>query len=51
MAGLDDATMDFTGATLAQRYGFLDEVAPLLDQIDEFIYGQIMAGKYPKSKT
>lgn len=47
MAGLNDKTIDFTGATLEQRYGFLDEVAPLLDQIDEYIYGQIMAGKYP----
>ena len=47
MAGLDDATIDFTGATMAQRYGFLDEIAPLLDQIDSFIFGQRMAGKYP----
>ena len=48
MAGLDDSTIDFTGATMEQRFGFIDEIAPLLDQIDEFIYGQIMAGKYPK---
>ena len=48
MAGLNPHTTDFTGATLEQRYNFLDEVAPLLDQIDEFVYAQRMAGKYPR---
>ena len=48
-AGLDPDTVDFTGATMQQRMEFLDEVAPILDQIDEFIYNQIMAGKYPDS--
>ena len=47
MAGLNPHTTDFTGATLEQRYGFLDEVSPLLQQIDEFVYSQRMAGKYP----
>lgn len=46
-AGLDPDTVDFTGATMQQRMEFLDEVAPILDQIDQFIYNQIMAGKYP----
>ena len=48
MAGLNPHTTDFTGATLEQRYNFLDEVTPLLDQIDEFVYAQRMAGKYPR---
>jgi len=48
MAGLNPHTTDFTGATLKQRYNFLDEVAPLLDQIDEFVYSQRMSGKYPR---
>ena len=47
MAGLKPHTTDFTGATMEQRFGFLDEITPLLDQIDEFIYNQRMAGKYP----
>ena len=51
MAGLDDARIDFTGATMEQRYGFLDEITPLLDQIDEFIYAQRMASKFPKMRT
>ena len=46
-AGLDPDTINFKGATMKQRMEFLDEAAPILDQIDEFIYNQIMAGKYP----
>ena len=51
MAGLNPHTTDFTGATLEQRYGFIDEVAPLLEQIDEFVYNQRMAGKYPRLRN
>ena len=50
MAGLDDARIDFTGATMEQRYGFLDEITPLLDQIDEFIYAQRMSSKFPNMR-
>ena len=50
MAGLDDAKIDFTGATMDQRYGFLDEITPLLDKIDEFIYAQRMASKFPNMR-
>ena len=51
MAGLDPDTVDFKGATMAQRIKFLDEVAPILDQIDQFIFNQTMAGKYPDQFT
>ena len=50
MAGLDDAKIDFTGATMEERYGFLDEITPLLDQIDEFIFQQRMSGLYPEAR-
>lgn len=48
MAGLNPHKINFKGATLEERFAFLDEAAPILDQIDEFIYNQTMAGKYPK---
>ena len=51
MAGLDEKNIDFTGATMEQRYGFLDEITPLLDKIDEFIYAQRMATKYPDERV
>ena len=47
MAGLNGETIDFTGATMAQRFDFLDEVAPILDQIDEYIFNQRMADQFP----
>jgi len=47
MAGLDPDTVDFTGAPWETRIQFLDEVAPLLDKIDEFIYNEIMAARHP----
>ena len=47
MAGLDGDKIDFTGATMAQRFDFLDEVAPILDQIDEYIFNQRMADQFP----
>ena len=48
MAGLDGDKVDFTGATMKQRFDFLDEVAPILDQIDEYIFNQRMADQYPQ---
>ena len=51
MAGLDEKNIDFTGATMEQRYGFLDEITPLLDKIDEFIYAQRMATKFPDERV
>ena len=46
-AGLDPDTVDFTGATMQQRLDFLDEVAPLLDQVDQFIFNQMMSTRSP----
>ena len=50
-AGLDPDTVDFTGATMQQRLDFLDEVAPLLDQVDKFIFNQMMSAKFPDQFT
>ena len=51
MAGLDGDKIDFTGATMAQRFDFLDEVAPILDQIDEYIFNQRMADQFADQRV
>ena len=51
MAGLDGDKVDFTGATMKQRFDFLDEVAPILDQIDEYIFNQRMADQFADQRV
>ena len=46
-SGLDPRKMDFRKATLKQRTDFLDQLEPILNSIDEFIFNEMMSRRSP----
>ena len=46
-AGLDPKKMDFRNASIKERSDFLDQAEPIIDKIDEFIYNERMAERFP----
>lgn len=46
-AGLDPKKMDFRNASIKERSDFLDQAEPIINKIDEFIYNERMAERFP----